>query len=93
MFKRQYNSWRGERVDQFKWGDVSSDQVREYWMKVLYHYRELFDSNPKAPPATKGVECALYFKTPDLVPSYRPPPRLSSDELKYMDKDVITKVP
>ena len=59
-------------------------------MRVLYHFAELFDANPKAPPPIKGVECALYFRTQNPKPFYRPPPRLTQQEREYSDKDCDT---
>ena len=53
-FRNKYGSWRDNMQDQFAWGEVTIAEVKEYWMRVLYHFEELFDASPKAPPPIKG---------------------------------------
>ena len=54
---------------------------------MLFQCRSLFDANPKAPAAVRGVECALYLKDPNVKPRAKPVPRLSLQEWKHMEKE------
>ena len=89
-FAEEYEEWCSKVGSQFSWGSIGTDAEKEYWLKVLHHYRELFNANPKAPPPIDGVECALYFKEANPKPSYRPPPKVTREEKEYMDKDCDT---
>ena len=87
-----YDKWKKDIANHFKY-EQAAEEEREEYNKMLFQCRALFDANPKAPAAVKGVECALYLKDSNVKPRARPVPRLSLQEWKHMEKetDVMLK--
>ena len=58
--KSIYDRWKREIGSKFKFEQTTEAEKEEY-LKLLFQFRRIFDVNPKAPRAIKGVECALYL--------------------------------
>jgi len=84
---KAFKNWKDTIANTFGWGEGISNEMKTRFINVLYQFKDVFSVNPKAPPAIKGVECALYFREQNPTPFYRPPPRLSPEEAKYMDSE------
>ena len=84
-----YDRWQRGIGSKFKFEQTTEAEKEEY-LKLLFQFRSIFDVNPKAPRAIKGVECALYLRDPHCKPQARPVPRLSSAEWKHMELETDT---
>ena len=86
---KMYDSWKKTIGSAFTIEHVDSEEKGKY-LQFLFQFREIFDTNPKAPKEIKGVECALYFRDAHVQPRARPVPRLTPQEWKHMEGETDT---
>jgi hypothetical protein len=89
VVEQQFNGWMSAGPGSgIRFGDkLSAEEIRE--LQVLcFAFKDIFSTNPKAPPEIVGIEHALFFKTDNPRPHRRPIPKLSLQELNHMDKEM-----
>ena len=86
---KMYSQWQKKFGSAFAIEYVNEVEKEEY-LQFLFQFREVFDTNPKAPKEIKGVECALCFRDAHVLPRAIPVPRLTPQEWKHMESETDT---
>ena len=85
----KYSEWKKTVANLFTYGDLPPEK-KEKLTVLTYAYKDIFADNPKAPALIHGIEHALYFQHEDPMPVRRKQPRLSPEQMEFMDKDTQT---
>jgi hypothetical protein len=87
--KKEAQAWAKKHSSKLNFGKKLSTAEKQELTYLLYALREVFATNPEAPPAVEGIEYALHFNTKDPTPMCRKLPKLSVQEKEQMSKDCL----